>query len=214
MRKLVLGLLGASALTMGTAANATLTVSTWNNVSAITGPNTPDGGMHYTFSYTSTCGVGTPPVMCGATPSMFSATVSFINTMTGYYGLGVQSTATLVAGLIDAATDVDFSHVYLTGPGGFSIDFDNTSTGSALERDAHETYALNDLFLNANQTYTIHIEGSRGNASSFDGNLNFAAASPPVPEPTTWALMLLGFGAVGWQLRRRSSRRPLLTQAA
>jgi hypothetical protein len=28
---------------------------------------------------------------------------------------------------------------------------------------------------------------------------------PAVPEPSTWALMLLGFGAVGWGLRRRNS---------
>ena len=26
-----------------------------------------------------------------------------------------------------------------------------------------------------------------------------------VPEPATWAMMLLGFGAIGWQLRRRRS---------
>jgi hypothetical protein len=33
-----------------------------------------------------------------------------------------------------------------------------------------------------------------------------------VPEPATWAMMLLGFGAIGWQMRRR--RAPLLAQAA
>lgn len=27
----------------------------------------------------------------------------------------------------------------------------------------------------------------------------------PVPEPTTWAMMLIGFGAVGWSIRRRRS---------
>lgn len=27
----------------------------------------------------------------------------------------------------------------------------------------------------------------------------------PVPEPSTWALMLVGFGAVGWGMRRRKS---------
>jgi hypothetical protein len=32
----------------------------------------------------------------------------------------------------------------------------------------------------------------------------FAAASA-VPEPTTWAMMLIGFGAVGYSMRRRSS---------
>jgi hypothetical protein len=36
--------------------------------------------------------------------------------------------------------------------------------------------------------------------------------SPAVPEPATWAMMLLGFGAAGFMLRRR--RAPILAQAA
>jgi len=32
-----------------------------------------------------------------------------------------------------------------------------------------------------------------------------SGSTPAVPEPATWALMLLGFGAVGWGLRRRNS---------
>lgn len=35
-------------------------------------------------------------------------------------------------------------------------------------------------------------------------NVNFSAA---VPEPATWAMMILGFGAVGFAMRRRSSVR-------
>ena len=27
--------------------------------------------------------------------------------------------------------------------------------------------------------------------------------TPPVPEPATWAMMLLGFGLIGWRVRRR-----------
>ena len=38
------------------------------------------------------------------------------------------------------------------------------------------------------------------------------AAAAVVPEPATWAMMLLGFGAVGFAMRRR--RRPMLTQLA
>ena len=38
------------------------------------------------------------------------------------------------------------------------------------------------------------------------------AGVPPVPEPATWAMMLLGFGAAGFALRRR--RRPALLQIA
>lgn len=38
------------------------------------------------------------------------------------------------------------------------------------------------------------------------------AGVPPVPEPATWAMMLLGFGAAGLVMRRR--RRPTLAQIA
>ena len=38
------------------------------------------------------------------------------------------------------------------------------------------------------------------------------AGVPPIPEPATWAMMLLGFGAAGFALRRR--RRPALRQIA
>jgi hypothetical protein len=34
----------------------------------------------------------------------------------------------------------------------------------------------------------------------------------PVPEPATWALMLLGFGGIGLAMRRR--RKPALAQLA
>jgi hypothetical protein len=36
----------------------------------------------------------------------------------------------------------------------------------------------------------------------------FDSSTPPVPEPATWALMLLGFGAIGWGMRRRNSAGP------
>jgi hypothetical protein len=42
------------------------------------------------------------------------------------------------------------------------------------------------------------------------GNASFYAAA--VPEPATWALMLLGFGGIGMAMRRR--RRPVLAQLA
>ena len=35
---------------------------------------------------------------------------------------------------------------------------------------------------------------------------------PPIPEPATWAMMLLGFGVVGYSMRRR--RKPYMPQVA
>ncbi len=35
-------------------------------------------------------------------------------------------------------------------------------------------------------------------------NVRFSAVAAAVPEPATWAMMMLGFGAVGYAMRRRS----------
>lgn len=57
---------------------------------------------------------------------------------------------------------------------------------------------------------TIVVNGfSRGNGS-YGGNGTLVPAA--VPEPATWAMMLLGFGALGFSMRRR--RRPVLAQVA
>src|SRR5205085_10749766 len=49
--------------------------------------------------------------------------------------------------------------------------------------------------------------------STQGGNVTtFSASTVAVPEPGTWALMLLGFGGIGMAMRRR--RRPALAQIA
>jgi hypothetical protein len=57
---------------------------------------------------------------------------------------------------------------------------------------------------------TITVNGvSRGNGS-YGGQGTLVPRA--VPEPATWAMMLLGFGAIGFSMRRR--RRPVLAQIA
>ena len=46
---------------------------------------------------------------------------------------------------------------------------------------------------------------SGGDPYDYTGQFSFNAAFAAVPEPTTWALFILGFGAIGAALRRRSS---------
>ena len=51
--------------------------------------------------------------------------------------------------------------------------------------------------------------GGAANYITFD-NITLGAATPGgVPEPSTWAMMLLGFGAVGIAMRRRRTGKTL-----
>jgi len=63
----------------------------------------------------------------------------------------------------------------------------------------------------ADTAYTVTLAGtSPVSAGAISGNVTITNAA--VPEPATWAMMILGFGAVGMVLRRR--RRPVLAQLA
>jgi hypothetical protein len=59
-------------------------------------------------------------------------------------------------------------------------------------------------------TYRFDFAGDTTGSTSFTGNVRIAAAA--VPEPATWAMMIIGFASVGLTMRRR--RRPVLAQLA
>ena len=70
---------------------------------------------------------------------------------------------------------------------------------------------------NASTNELYPVQSGVGYLANSAGTLAIAAAFPPernpllggVPEPATWALMIVGFGAVGAQLRRRRNRAAL-----
>jgi hypothetical protein len=182
MRKLVLGLMGATAMTLASAANATLIITTPTSVS-VSGPSTIDN-MNFTFGYSDS-----------DTNSPFSETVTWMNDLAGIYGITLSTVATSANG----PTDVDITAAFVTGTG---IGSPIALGANPFNTDLIENYAL------AGQTwgagiYTLTVQGTRGDSGSFGGNVAFEAAA--VPEPATWAMMLLGFGAIGFSLRRRRS---------
>ena len=68
---------------------------------------------------------------------------------------------------------------------------------------ANETFSINDVIINNGALNTIPVDGfSRGNGS-FGGNATFTPTITAVPEPSTWAMLILGFGVIGFSLRRR-----------
>ena len=121
----------------------------------------------------------------------FTEWLVFTNDMAGTYALTLDT----------SSTGIDFTSAILSGPGGpFELikEFDN---GIA------EFWNLSSLFLEAG-TYTLTINGNNSSTGSLGGTVTINA----VPEPGTWAMMLLGFGAAGYAMRRR--RAPVLAQAA
>jgi hypothetical protein len=186
MRKLCLGLLGATALGCASGANAAVTIDDTN----MTAASATDGGNNFSAGFFD---------LGGSSP--FDAFVTFTQTLDGFYGFTLTTTN---FGVNDGPTDVDFDidGVFVT---------DGTNTWNLLpdvdNDDFNEDFALLGQFLTAG-TYTLHVTGERGAASSFGGSISFGA----IPEPATWAMMLLGFGAVGFAMRRR--RQPALHQIA
>jgi hypothetical protein len=50
-------------------------------------------------------------------------------------------------------------------------------------------------------SFTLRINGN--NTGPGLGTLAGTVSMSAIPEPTTWAMMLVGFGAVGYSMRRR-----------
>ena len=178
MQRLALALLGASALTFGSVANAAVTVDAGTTV-AVTGPTT--------VGNTTTIGFSTASL---ATPT-FSENVVFTNTLSGLYAITVGT----------SSSAVDFTSIILSGLSGSYSLVKNFDDGT------QEQWGLSNLTLNPDQ-YTLNIMGNNSAAGSLGGSITISA----VPEPGTWAFMLLGFGAMGFAMRR--SRKQVLAQLA
>jgi len=111
-------------------------------------------------------------------------------------GLGSGSVATSTARIL-SRIDLDITSVFVNNikvPG-----TKETFTNSRGVTGETETFTLANVPISLGINF-IKITGtSRGNGS-YGGNLTF---SPAVPETGTWAMMIIGFGAVGAAMRYR-----------
>ena len=225
MRKLVLGLVGASALAISSAASAVvilpgapavgdqsqgttvfLTTPPQPIASTFVGPITATIGHtgiptgNFTDAFTFRIGPQAPDPLAGTQIGQGSGSVitsvalaDFLGTLdtdltSVVFNNGVQDfMATLV--LRDASGNVCTTRD--TAPGGGTC-------------GASESWALNNVPIFSGNIDTLTVQGlSRGNGS-YGGNLTFTP-NGAVPEPATWAMMILGFAGIGFQLRRKRS---------
>jgi len=86
--------------------------------------------------------------------------------------------------------------------------FDGQSYFSQVTVGTHGwSLSIDDpLPITANVLNTLEIVGSVKGINGYSGNLTFAA----VPEASTWAMMLVGFGAIGAGYRRRTATKVVM----
>jgi len=192
MRSLVLGIVGASALALApTAANASVTLGT-----AIGSSCTGGGCVAGTSTAIVTDNVGVPnKVEFDDTNASAGGQTAWFNFFVAPDALGTFS-ATVATFPVSTVTLLEL----LTGG-------TSSTVGGTLLTSTPGTQ-LTYANLTANTWYTFRYTANMSTAGSISGNATFY----PVPEPATWALMLLGFGGIGLAMRRR--RRPALAQVA
>jgi hypothetical protein len=183
MRKLVYTAVGAAALASASIASAAVTVT---GSSGLNNPDPAASGSIVVNGGLTTINFGQNPV---STPD-FTGSFSFSNDVAGLYTIVLNS----------STPGVTFSSASVTGPGG-PFDLlpfpDNTSL-----KIANAALGAGDFMFN--------FTGNNTNASgTLTGNVTISSA---VPEAASWAMMMVGFGAMGIMIRRR--RRTALPQLA
>jgi hypothetical protein len=204
MRKLVLGLLGASALAISSAASAVVIM-----------PGAPAVGDQ---TQGTTVFATTPLVIAPTYTGPISATIGHTGIPTGdftdvfTFRIGPGTPDPLAGTQIGSGSGSVITSVALADFLG-TLDTDITSVvfnngvtdffASLVLRDANGVTCTTRDTDPAVGTCGV----SRGNGS-YGGNLTFTPNSA-VPEPATWAMMLLGFAGIGFQLRRKRSNATL-----
>jgi hypothetical protein len=87
----------------------------------------------------------------------------------------------------------------LTTVGGLGTDL---GSRTSFDIAGNEAFAFNGSSL-----YSVNLESGALSSLGTTSRQLFGIAVAPVPEPGTWAMMILGFGAIGYTMRRRSAVR-------
>ena len=120
-----------------------------------------------------------------------------------YLGLDYDTVLGAVTDLNGSAT-LNFGSLNLSG-----LTIVGAHFGNNIDSDPNNITAFWLLDLDNNLTHTITLSNGQGSSNA----QIFSTGTPAVPEPATWAMMLLGFGAIGVAMRRSPRKRALLQVA-
>jgi hypothetical protein len=176
----------AAALGISGAASAATFIDTWTTnattgaISVVIG----DDGLSNVGGSSSSQGTSTHSFDAGT--GVFTDTFDF-NLPTGAVGSSVTSSDTA-------------NHLVFTG-----FTFNGVSGMIGPTPAGLPSAGITSQFVTEGKTQELIVSGTGGGAASFGGTVNFSPAIAGVPEPASWALMIIGFGSAGAMLRKRRS---------
>jgi hypothetical protein len=177
--------------------------------------DTLSGQPDFTATFTFNSSLN-PETLCGTGCAFVSGEASFAITINGHtvtgYGTGsgdglVLKDSSYSGGVeLQAAGDGNQpdGHTITAGAGILSnshlfvpsLDFGQTLSYSLQNGDGW--------------TFNVNAVGTNGLTDNFSGITTHVALSSAVPEPSTWAMMILGFVGVGFMAYRRKSKPALM----
>jgi hypothetical protein len=138
-------------------------------------------------------------------------------------GKGVTNFTTLIIDPLNDFVQYEFSlqtladaniSVYYMLAGDVTETWHLTDSGSVSDPFSQDANGNTNYVLSSDQVLTkLKITSDVGLKFVKQNSITLGSVQAPIPEPATWALMLLGFGGMGMALRR-SRRRKTLMQIA
>lgn len=154
---------------------------------------TPASAAEFVFDFSGT-GLFFGEALVGS-GTLTTDDVSQVSSSNGYTFQNITGiTGTFNGSPITGLANVTGSNnqFYLTGP--FFLDGNGLGFRTAAGSDVN-------LFVTTGTRYRVNA----GGLSTGFVTANASAVTAAVPEPATWAMMLFGFGAIGFGMRRRKS---------
>ena len=178
-------LAAASVLVAAAGARAATFIEPWTS--------SPSGAISVTIGDNGLGVVGgsTDAVNGNSTHNYNASTGVFVDTFDFFLPTGMAGASAITTISGTAVNDLNFTNITFNSATG------TTSTGGGTSM-AHVD--LQPIVSGGPQH--LVITGSGGSAATFGGTVSFVLAGA-VPEPTTWALMIVGFGGIGGLLRKR-----------
>lgn len=219
MRRVLMAALATAAIGLGVATPAgavtlQLCPGGASCVSGTTNVNLGTFNAPGSLTVTGNVGIGGPQVNFTSTDGLLETNTGAATIFTASGSALDQLTFTLVTG---AFTSAEFN-LEQGSPKAFDIVLSVSGGGTKVVSISNSAGSnVFDIIGDPGESFTsasFVSTGSGGFADFKQLRLVLAAGTPPVPEPGTWALMLLGFGGVGIALRRSRRNRGTLMQVA